>query len=371
MTLHTLLPAVSANASHSNRFQTLTELLFLKQREAGLAPYLDDETIECLSMLAPLHDIGKSALPASILEKSDPLTKEEYELMKTHTLEGVRILLSTPDLIENPAICYAYDFCRHHHERWDGSGYPDGLSGSQIFPYTHALGLADVYDALRTDWPYKKAYSHDEAVHLIITGGCGVFQPELLALFIELDKPIRTLYKEELCHERKRKEQPFGNSKYSAHDPWGGTDRQSYFGSGQRSRYGRALRCCNRCRSFIKETHRHDPCRSGYPAHAPGSFRSPASLRHLRRIDQSQLKYKFRQPILNDTPAIIETTNNLAFAINQILGEGIDDVATRIASDFAATSGDNYEIINPYEGMTTCILNMRQVLWTTRRKCSP
>ena len=108
------------------------------------------------------------------------LTKEEFEVMKQHTLKGCDLLCQIPKYHQNPLYQYAYDICRHHHERWDGKGYPDALKGDETTIWSQVVALADVYDALTNERVYKPAYSAEKAASMIVGGECGCFNPELL-----------------------------------------------------------------------------------------------------------------------------------------------------------------------------------------------
>jgi putative two-component system response regulator len=130
-----------------------------------------------------MHDIGKIAISDLVLLKPGRLTAEEFTIMKTHTTEGCAILESINFTGDIAYYKYCYDICRHHHERWDGRGYPDGLAGDEIPLWAQVVSLADVYDALTNDRVYKPAIEHDVAVKMIMDGECGIFNPELLASF--------------------------------------------------------------------------------------------------------------------------------------------------------------------------------------------
>jgi putative two-component system response regulator len=130
-----------------------------------------------------MHDIGKIAISDLVLLKPGRLTAEEFAIMKTHTTEGCAILESINFTGNLAYYKYCYEICRHHHERWDGRGYPDGLKGDEIPLWAQVVSLADVYDALTSDRVYKPALSHDVAVKMIVGGECGVFNPEMLSSF--------------------------------------------------------------------------------------------------------------------------------------------------------------------------------------------
>ena len=171
------------HSPHSIQFETLTERLLRVFSAAAVIPPLSAEEIRLYAALALLHDVGKRAIPQEILNKPGHLTQEEFEVMKSHTTQGCELLERIPELRECeafPAIC---DVCRHHHERWDGTGYPDRLAGESITPWVHVVGLADAFDALVHPRVYKPAFSRHQAGEMIVTGACGVFDPLLLACF--------------------------------------------------------------------------------------------------------------------------------------------------------------------------------------------
>lgn len=171
------------NTSHSTQFQALTKHLLLAFSSAGAIPRMPVQDIDHYSELAVFHDAGKKAIPPAILNKPGFLTPEEFSIMKSHTTEGCRLLAEDPALSARedfPLIC---DVCRHHHERWDGGGYPDGLTGCQIAPWVQVVGLADAFDALIHPRVYKPAYPREQARDMIVSGACGVFHPLLLTCF--------------------------------------------------------------------------------------------------------------------------------------------------------------------------------------------
>jgi hypothetical protein len=146
-------------------------------------------------MASALHDIGKISIPDEILNKPGRLTKEEYEVMKTHSSVGAEMLKSIP-FQDEALVKYAYDISRWHHERYDGKGYPDGLVGEQIPIWAQVVSVADVYDALTSERVYKKAYSHEQAMQMIIDGECGAFNPLLLECLQDSAEQIREQVKE-------------------------------------------------------------------------------------------------------------------------------------------------------------------------------
>lgn len=103
--------------------------------------------------------------------------------MKQHTVKGCEIFQKIPDMMDEDIYNYSYDICRHHHERWDGRGYPDGLKGDDISIWAQVVSVVDVYDALTSERVYKKAFSHEVAVQMIFNGECGAFNPKVLKAF--------------------------------------------------------------------------------------------------------------------------------------------------------------------------------------------
>lgn len=145
---------------------------------------LTDEQVALIAAASILHDVGKIAIPDAILQKPGRLTPEEFEIMKSHTVRGAEMLGLMPYATDVEGIySYAQDICRHHHERWDGRGYPDGLAGDEISVAAQVVSLADVYDALTNARVYKPAFSHDKAMAMINAGECGAFNPALLEAF--------------------------------------------------------------------------------------------------------------------------------------------------------------------------------------------
>ena len=116
---------------------------------------------------------------------------QETEIMKEHTVIGASILENMELFKEEELVKTAYQICRWHHERYDGKGYPDGLKGEEIPISAQVVSLADVYDALVSDRVYKKAYSHEKAMEMILNGECGMFNPLLLECLVEIQDKVR------------------------------------------------------------------------------------------------------------------------------------------------------------------------------------
>ena len=138
-----------------------------------------------------LHDIGKIGIDDKILNKPGRLTNEEFEVIKTHSVIGASMLESLEYYKDEPLVRIAHDICRWHHERYDGKGYPDGLKGEEIPISAQVVALADVYDALISDRVYKKAYSHEKAVEMILNGECGTFNPLLLECLTDIQGRLK------------------------------------------------------------------------------------------------------------------------------------------------------------------------------------
>ena len=171
------------SGQHILRIRHFTQILLEEVVRVCPEYNLTDHIISIICSAAALHDVGKIAIPDSILLKPGRLTEEEMEIMKTHTTTGCEILKTLTNVAEEEYLRYAHNICRYHHERWDGKGYPEGLSGDDIPICAQVVGLADVYDALTTKRVYKDAVSFSQAVNMILKGECGIFSPKLLECF--------------------------------------------------------------------------------------------------------------------------------------------------------------------------------------------
>lgn len=144
---------------------------------------LTEERVEMIAEASALHDVGKIAIPDNVLLKPGRLTDEEFELMKTHTTKGCDILDNIEGIWEDDYRQTSYEICRHHHERYDGRGYPDQLKGEDIPLSAQIVSIGDCYDALVSERVYKSAFTKEEAFDMIVHGKCGVFSPKLLESF--------------------------------------------------------------------------------------------------------------------------------------------------------------------------------------------
>ncbi len=174
--LTALARTVDANSKwthgHSER---VTEYAVIIAKELGLS----EDECQDLHRAGLLHDLGKVSIPAEILNKSGKLTTEEYTLMKGHPAEGDRILepIRAFDKIR--------PFIRHHHERWDGNGYPDGLKGQEIQLGARILAVADVYDALYSDRPYRAGWSQEKVVSYLKEESGSAFDPIVVQALLQ------------------------------------------------------------------------------------------------------------------------------------------------------------------------------------------
>lgn len=166
----------------------LSEELMKEYPEYGLTP----ELIEVIVAASALHDIGKIGIPDKILLKPGKLTQEEFEAMKEHTTRGSEMIMNIRNVWDENYGKISYEICRHHHEKWDGRGYPDGLKGDDIPLSAQLVSIADCYDALVNERVYKSAYSKEEAFRMIVDGECGMFSPKILESF----KNVRVKFEE-------------------------------------------------------------------------------------------------------------------------------------------------------------------------------
>jgi len=180
------------SALHVQHIRTLTECI-LEWLALNPGQYLiTNQQQDIIPLASALHDIGKIGIPDSILNKPGRLTAEEFAIMKTHTTLGASMLNEMkPYYPDEPLLETAYQIARWHHERWDGRGYPDGLKGDDIPLSAQVVSLADVYDALTSERCYKKAFSHETAVQMILNGECGTFNPRLLECLRQIQSTLQ------------------------------------------------------------------------------------------------------------------------------------------------------------------------------------
>jgi len=173
---------------HIDRTTVFIKVLIDGMEQRGLyKEEMNSWDLESVVSSARLHDIGKISIPDAILNKPDKLTNEEFQTMKTHSALGEQIIdqmvsrTGEVDFLHNAKLSAAY-----HHERWDGMGYPYGLKGSDIPLHGRIMAIVDVYDALTSDRPYKKAFTNEEAVNIIMDGKGKHFDPQIADVFYEI-----------------------------------------------------------------------------------------------------------------------------------------------------------------------------------------
>ena len=163
------------SGDHVKRVKTFTNILAKYVAQEYPEYHLDNYAINMITSAAALHDVGKIVIPDAILLKPGRLTDEEFEVMKSHTTRGCEV-----DIQQGEYGKVSYEICRHHHERYDGRGYPDHLEGENIPISAQIVSVADVYDALVNERCYKAAFTTEEAYRMITNGECGTFSPKLM-----------------------------------------------------------------------------------------------------------------------------------------------------------------------------------------------
>ena len=191
--------AESRDNETGNHIRRTQNYMLLLARELQTHPRfkteLDEKTIETLYKCAPLHDIGKVGIPDAILLKPGKLTPEEFEIIKTHTTIGRDAIAAAEKLLEAPTsfLRAAREIAHYHQEKWDGSGYPEGLRGDAIPLAARLMALADVYDALISRRVYKPPYPHEKAVSIIVEGRGTHFDPDLVDAFLRIESQFRQI----------------------------------------------------------------------------------------------------------------------------------------------------------------------------------
>lgn len=173
------------SGEHIKRVKGFTRILAEKAAEKYPEYGLTQDKIEVIVSASALHDVGKISIKDSVLLKPGKLTTDEFEYMKTHTTKGCEILTQIAGTWSEDYEKVSYEICRHHHEGYDGKGYPDGLVGEEIPISAQLVSIADVYDALVSERVYKKAIAKDKAFQMILDGECGTFSPRLIECFKE------------------------------------------------------------------------------------------------------------------------------------------------------------------------------------------
>ena len=193
---------------HVQHIQILTEILLERVVQKTEHYHLTRSERTLIATASALHDIGKIAIDDAILNKPGKLTKEEFEVMKTHTTVGAKMLEGLTQYQDEPLVKTAYQICRWHHERYDGRGYPDGLRGEEIPFAAQVVSLADVYDALTSERVYKKACPHEKAIQMILNGECGAFNPMLLNCLLDVQDKIQIEMNTQSAGSKEKQEEP-------------------------------------------------------------------------------------------------------------------------------------------------------------------
>lgn len=182
--------------AHVERMAEYCKLLAIKLLNTSkYESYLDKDYINNIYKASTLHDIGKVGIPDRILLKPGKLTKEEFDTMKTHTIIGCNTLLEVKKKYpDNKFLELGIRITQSHHEKWDGTGYPNGLNGEKIPLSARIVAIADVYDALRSKRVYKEDYSHEKSIEIIKQGRGTHFDPVLVDVFIENNSEFANIY---------------------------------------------------------------------------------------------------------------------------------------------------------------------------------
>ena len=179
------------SGAHVRHIRIITEMLLHRLLEISSNYSITAEQQDLIPLASALHDIGKIGIDEKILNKPGKLTPEEFKVIQTHSMLGAKMLHDLDGFAEQPLLQTAYEIARWHHERWDGRGYPDGLKGDEIPISAQLVSLADVYDALTSERCYKKAFSHEKAVQMILNGECGAFNPLLLQCLTDIQADLK------------------------------------------------------------------------------------------------------------------------------------------------------------------------------------
>lgn len=229
---------------HVHHIKQLTSILLQNLIEKTDKYRLTENDILLISTASSLHDIGKISIDDKILNKPGRLTAEEFEVIKTHSVIGAEMLQDLHNTHNYPLFDKAYEICRWHHERYDGKGYPDGLKGEEIPISAQVTSLADVYDALTSNRCYKKAFSHEKAMEMILDGQCGAFNPVRLQCLKDCEKQILAEFSDSIDTTQDDRllirateelvENKISSDKidFSAHLPIAARDRWNFFSDG-------------------------------------------------------------------------------------------------------------------------------------------
>lgn len=180
---------------HLKRVQSYC--MFMAKQAKSMGKYsssITDDFIENIYNVSPLHDIGKVGIPDSILLKPGKLTKDEFDVMKTHTNIGTRTMEKVLEQFNHPTFVMAHNLIRHHHERYDGCGYPDALCREDIPLESRIMSIADVFDALTSKRCYKEAFDIDSTVQIIQEGSGSQFDPYLVKIMMDNIETFKSIH---------------------------------------------------------------------------------------------------------------------------------------------------------------------------------
>jgi putative two-component system response regulator len=184
------------NGAHVKNVETITRILAEEMMNTFPESGITGKQVELIATASALHDIGKITISDTILMKPGKMTDDEYEYMESHTTKGCEILDQIQGAWDEEYAQACAEICRSHHERYDGSGYPDGLVGDEIPLSAQLVSVAEVYDALVNERVYKKAYTKDHAYNMIVSGECGMFNPKIMECFRKTREKIEALFTE-------------------------------------------------------------------------------------------------------------------------------------------------------------------------------
>ncbi len=171
------------SGAHIKRVKGMTRIIATEYMAMFPESGLTQDEIDCIVHASAIHDIGKITIPDSILLKPGKLTESERQVMMSHTTKGCDILKLLTNVQDSHHLKVSYEICRHHHERYDGKGYPDGLKGDEIPLSAQLVSIVDVYDSLVSKRVYKQPYSKRNSYNMIMNGECGVFPPKIVQAF--------------------------------------------------------------------------------------------------------------------------------------------------------------------------------------------
>ena len=184
------------SGNHVSRTKELARILLTQIIKKGIyAEELTDVNTDMLLRAVPLHDIGKIAIPDNILLKPGRLTPEEFKVIETHTTIGAQVINSLMLSNDDDYLKHCYDICRYHHEHWDGKGYPDKISNTDIPLSARIVAVVDIYDALVSERCYKKALPHERAIQILKESSGNHLDPEIINVLMDVQDQFKRIYR--------------------------------------------------------------------------------------------------------------------------------------------------------------------------------